>query len=138
MRLFALSLMTIIAIAACNKKQSEASIDYADGYGLAGKWLSMERFVSPGSAGAWYPIPANQRFTIEFGANSLFNYSLNFPKADSVFNHYTVNGRNVNMTSSLTNKQDTWYLGDTTIHNELNLAIFLCIEGCAYKLVRVK
>jgi hypothetical protein len=138
MRSLLFMLAFLFAVTGCKKSTNEIAIDYADGTGLVGKWLATERFVSPGAGGTWNVLSTDQQFVIEFGVNNSFLYTSNFPKADSVFNHYTVSSYSINMNSTLLNKQDTWYLGDTVIQNEMILSVFRCIEACPYKLRRIK
>lgn len=109
------------------------------GSGLIGKWKAIEQFQSPGSGGQYHPLPVNGQFLFEFIKDSSFAYSPNSPKADSLFNMFSVNGNEIKMYSSLNSKTDTWYLhGDVNNTSEISISIFTCIEGCAYKFVRIR
>ncbi len=109
------------------------------GSGLIGKWKAIEQFQSPGNGGQYLPLPDNKQFFIEFKQDSSFTYSSTFPKADSLFNRFSVNGYEIAVYSSVNNKTDTWYIhGDLIDSSEIRISIFTCIEGCAYKLVRTK
>lgn len=131
--LFSFFFVTCFFCSSCKKNE------IITGSGLIGKWKAIEQFQSPGSGGQYFPLPANEQFLFEFKQDSSFVYSLNSPKADSVFNRFSVNGNEMRMYSSINNKADTWYLHGNGINtSEISISIFTCIEGCAYKFVRIK
>lgn len=125
----------LLLLQGCRKNDSSG---YTDGKGMVGKWKAEEQFRSPGSGGEWYPLSYAERFTIEFKADSSFSFSSDFPMSAASFDRFSRNGYQVKMFSLLTNETANWYLGDTVINNEMSLAVFLCIEGCPYKLRRIK
>lgn len=131
-----ISLVTLFILQNCSK--SDDSSIYANGAGMVGKWKAEQQYRSPGGGGEWYSLSMAERFIIEFKADSSFTYSSNFPMAAASFNRFSSNGPQVKMFSSLTNETANWYLGDTVVNNEMSLAVFLCIEGCPYKLRRIK
>lgn len=134
--------LTLIALAAFlflqNCSKSGDSSIYADGTGMVGRWKAEQQYRSPGSGGEWHPLSLAERFIIEFKADSSFAYTSNFPMAAASFNRFSSNGYQVKMFSSLTSETANWYVGDTVVSNEMSLAVFLCIEGCPYKLRRIK
>lgn len=126
----------IIVITGFEMKSSDKSSDKS----LVGKWIAVENFQNPGNGGTWHALDLNDRFTIEFKSDKSFLHSSNFPKADSLFNHYSIDNSTLLLSSSLNNKKDTWYLFHENMVNddELSLSIFLCSEPCPYRFKRIK
>jgi hypothetical protein len=131
-------LLSVLLMLVCCKQQQDSKGPWppTGKKGLVGKWLAREQYTSNGSGGIWKPIPANQRFTVEFNADSSFNYSPSFPKADSGFAYFSTFDTQVRMRNAAATKHDIWLYtpepGDT-----LHLSVFICFEGCAYRLQRV-
>jgi len=134
MRFILMAFFITVLIASCTPEKDI----YNGKFIISGKWIATQRWSSPGNGGSWYNLPLAEKFTVEFKADSSFSYSANFPKADSLFNRYSISGNSVIMSSSLNNKQDVWYYfnDSSSTPNQMSLSIFRCIEGCSYRLER--
>lgn len=136
MRQFIVLLAMTLSVIGCSKK-SNNGYEYTDGTGLTGKWVATEQYINPGNGGWWNALAEADQFTVEFLSDSSFRYSPNFPMKDSLFNRYGLNDRRILMHSTTGNARATWY-HDFDPDGRLQLSVFLCFEGCAYGLRRIK
>ena len=138
MKFFILLFLAALSCWSCTKNATEEdSAIYINGNGLVGKWKAVEQFISPGIGGSWNALAQEKRFVIEFKADSSFAYSANFPKADSGFVRYSTNSTLINVRNSGGTKADAWYYNPDPA-NTLDLGVFQCYEGCAYRLRRIQ
>lgn len=128
--------LLFIELLSCKRNAIDESICTIKG-DLTGKWEATEQFSSPGAGDSWNLLASDKRFTIEFKSDSSFIYSANFPKTDFLFSKYTLLGSAITISSSVNSNRDTWYYNFDN-QCRLNLSIFLCIEGCPYRLIAVK
>jgi len=124
-----------VFIVGCKKTVNDLPV-CTENQTIVGKWKATQRFWSPGAGGNWHTLTSAEQFTIEFKSDSTFIYSANFPKADSQFSIYSMNGMVLKISSAVNSKTDTWYW---KIDDEcrLNLGLFPCIEGCPFGLQRI-
>ena len=122
----------ILFIAGCSKKET------TENNGITGKWKLKEQYWSIGDANVnWTAVETSKQAVIEFHGDSSFTFSANFPKADLQLNRFQLVGNELNMSSTLNSNTDKWYVNNLD-NNKLELSIFRCIEGCAYRFVAVK
>lgn len=123
----------------CHKKQvtEDDGYVYISGTGFTGKWLAKERYVSPGGGASWVDMPRDQWFTFEFRSDSSIVYSDKMPKADSLYDRYSLEGDFVKVRSTVNGKTGRWYF-EFLPDGRLNLNIIQCIEACSYGLHRIQ
>jgi hypothetical protein len=124
--------IAIFLVTGCTKKQEQS-----ESVSIVGKWELIETYWSIGGPGNWHPFTSPEPVIIEFTAAENFNYTANFPKADLKLNRYTLSASNiVNMSSTNNNNTDRWYIQHID-NDRLDISIYMCFEGCAYRFSRM-
>ncbi|MBL7740121.1 MAG: hypothetical protein JNK14_12965 [Chitinophagaceae bacterium] len=132
MRSVLLLSVCFLLLAGCAKK-----LKPTDRTDITGKWRLTEQYVSIGGPGSWQPFVSLLPVIVEFHANGEFTYSIGFPKASLQLNRYSFAGNSLSMSSTLNTNTDTWPV-HSLADNKLEISVYTCFEGCAYRFTSVE
>lgn len=132
--------LCFIFISSCKKNADKTE---AANNPVAGKWRIFEQYFSPGYPVDWTPFVTGLPAIIEFKANGELTCTSGFPESGKQYNRYVfVPGTNPNqpgtieVSSTQNSNTANWRLWALST-DEMDLSIYFCYEGCAYRLERI-
>jgi hypothetical protein len=132
MKLIIPGFFVLAMVMSCNQHHKESTPSNS----LFGEWKFTDHYVSIGGPGEWRKTEEKDAFTIRFKEDGRLSYSANFPFADSAYDNFSFSGDRITVISPQ-GRTTEWPVHKLEA-DLLELSMMNCIEGCAYRLKRVK